>query len=768
MSQWLLMGGRGQLAFAVIAMAAGVCLDAAPESSPTWRSRIGSRLLAVYDGRAGTQSVLSAASGASGPGSSIAVRVDPQGRVQLDVHYDCSRTPPAQELQAAGFSSSTSVRLATFCVLEGWAAPSALPAIAIVAGVTRVDAPAYALRRRPPAPVTGNSGEGKNKQSAHSHAAPQSAIDANAVTIMRADQFVAQTKVGGLGVTVGVQSTGVASLSVIQQRNELPAVRVVGTDSAALAGDEGTVLLEEVHAVAPSAGLAFCGPNTFVEYVACLGQLIGVGASILVDDIEFPPADLMSTDSANAQAVEQVLAQNPSVLMFTAAGNANGSYWEGTYAPITVSSVGIAALSCAANGSTRTDSYVESFDGTGSQQLTVTSSSTFPIVLTWSDPSGKNTSNFDLYWHSNSDSKQTGCLSAAGSASTLLQESLSLPGGSYTLRIGTPDASLTGKFLKLWIGGDGLTSISAPTAGSIVAPQAFAAGVLMVGAVNGSDGMGKNIETFSAVGPLSVLFPTPQQLQAPTFVAPDGIRVDAAGTYFEPYLFPDGNFYGTSASVPNAGAVAALLRSAFPQLSTSQVVSALQAGATVLGAGVPNMTFGYGRSDALGALGALPAPTLTPLPDATLNAGASSTPMSFSVTGTGTIHFTVTSSDASVVPASLVASGQSGVSISPANCGTVAMTCTLIITPAAGGASLLTLAAVDGANRAASATMHITVNGASAPPPAPTTSTAVPSHGGGGALQWWSLAILAAVGAQRRRQAQLTADAQRRAPLPVD
>lgn len=752
------MGGRRQLTFAVIAIAvASTCLGAAPESSSAWRARVGIRLLAVYDRRAATTpSTSPPSSPTSDHGSSSLVRVNREGRIQLDVYYDCSSTSPAEELNAAGFSASTSVKLETFCVIEGWAAPSALPRIALIPGVTRVEAPNYALPRPPPAPVNGAVGAGRNKQNARSHAAPQSAIDGNAVTIMRADQFVAQTNVRGLGVTVGVQSTGVASIAVIQQRNELPAVRVVGAGSASLGGDEGTVLLEEVHAVAPGAGLAFCGPSTFVEYVSCLGELIGAGASILVDDIEFPPADLMSTDSSNAQAVEQVLNQNPNVVLFTAGGNANGSYWEGAYTPITVAAAGIAPLTCSANGSTHTDSYVESFDGTGSQQLTVSSSSSFPMVLAWADPSGKNTSNFDLYWRSNSNSTQGGCFSAAASSSSLLSESLSLPSGSYTLRIGTPDASLTGKFLKLWIGGDGLTSISAPTAGSIIAPQSFAAGVLMVGAVNGSDGIGNGIETFSSLGPLTVVFPTQQQLQAPTLVAPDGIRVDAVGTYFQPYLFPDGNFYGTSASVPNAGAIAALLRSAFPQLSKLQLVSALQAGATALGSSVPDMTFGYGRSDALGALATLPGPTLTPLQDATLSAGSSSVPISFTITGTGSIHFSVTSSDASVVPASIVASGQSGLTISPANCGTGTMTCSLVVTPANGGTAVVTLAALDGANRSASSMMHITVSGGSAPAPPPPTSTAVPSHGGGGAWQWWELGILAALGLRRRRQ-ELTA-----------
>jgi hypothetical protein len=85
-------------------------------------------------------------------------------------------------------------------------------------------------------------------------------------------------------------------------------------------------------------------------------------------------------------------------------------------------------------------------------------------------------------------------------------------------------------------------------------------------------------------------------------VAPDGVGIDAVGTYFAGSLFPDGNFYGTSAAVPNAGAVAALIRAAYPAFNGPQLVDVLTKGATQLGSGAPNGTFGFGRVDAMGAL----------------------------------------------------------------------------------------------------------------------------------------------------------------------
>ncbi len=547
-----------------------------------------------------------------------------------------------------------------------------------------------------------------------------------------------------------------ASLASIQQRGELPAVQVFtpSGQSNPPPADEGTALLEEVHAVAPAAGLAFCGPTTFVEYTSCLQRLIAAGATVLVDDLIFIGQDLMSADGADTQAVEAILAQNPSVALFTVVGNYNGSYWEGPYAPVSLASQGMPALTCPTSGGTQTDAYVAAFGNFPNQQLKVTGGGNFPLLLSWADPSNQNTSHFDLYWSSNSDPTQSGCFSAAGVDGNVITPNLNLAAGTYTLYVATPDASDSGKFLKLWVGGDGLTFLSVSTPGGIVSAQAFASGAITIGAVNGSDGIGNQIEPFSSLGPLSLVFPQPAQVQAPVLVAPDGINVDAQGTYFEGMLFPDGNFYGTSASVPNAGAVAALLRGAFPSLTVTQLVQALTTGAAQLGGSKPDDTFGHGRVDALGALATLPAPTITALPNGTIDAGASTPAYPFTVSGTGSLHFTVTSSNAALVPPAIVAAGAAGLTITPSTCGVAVMNCMVTVTAAAGagGTTDLTLDVVDGANRTASATMTITVNGpppsSTAPPPAAST-TASGAKGGGGAFGWAGLVVLALLAAAR-------------------
>ena len=194
----------------------------------------------------------------------------------------------------------------------------------------------------------------------------------------------------------------------------------------------------------------------------------------------------------------------------------------------------------------------------------------------------------------------------------------------------------------------------------------------------------------------------------------------------------------------NAGAVAALIRSAFPSLTVSQLVAALQGGATQLGSSPPDGTFGYGRIDALGALGTLPAPTITSLPNSTIAANSSSSNYPFTVSGTGNLHFSVTSSNAALIPPSIVAAGLAGVTIAPSSCGVTTVTCTVSVTAASGqGSSVnVTLSVLDGANRSAPASMTITVTGSQAPPP---SSTPGSSGGGGGAFELWEIEILAVI-----------------------
>jgi hypothetical protein len=100
----------------------------------------------------------------------------------------------------------------------------------------------------------------------------------------------------------------------------------------------------------------------------------------------------------------------------------------------------------------------------------------------------------------------------------------------------------------------------------------------------------------------------------------------------------------------------------------------------------------------------------------------------------------------------VVAAGSPGVIVSPADCGSTTLSCSLTVTaaPYQGGTATVTVSAVDGAGRAAPATIHVTVtNPQTAPPPPPPSATATDSggHGGGGSLSYWEIvAALLAIG----------------------
>ena len=154
------------------------------------------------------------------------------------------------------------------------------------------------------------------------------------------------------------------------------------------------------------------------------------------------------------------------------------------------------------------------------------------------------------------------------------------------------------------------------------------------------------------------------------------------------------------------------------------MTKALQTGATALGGTVPDGVFGYGRVDALGALATVPTPTISALVDQTSTGSNSTHPQAFTLTGTGALHFAVSSTNTALVPNAVVSAAAPGVTVS-AGCGTSTLSCTLSVTPVAGqaGTAVLTVSALDGANRAATAQMTLT-----ATDPGPPTST---SNGGG-------------------------------------
>jgi hypothetical protein len=681
----------------------------ADSASAEWQLHVSARVLDIWKSSQ-TQSSMNAApvngaaSGAMIPGSPGA-RFDANGRVQIDVAFDCSQSAPTQALVTAGLIVGTTVKVPPMCVVQGWAPPSVIPTLALVPGVQRIDLPRY-THHRPVQPPQSKSMSFSQQLLA---AGGTPAIDGNGIAIMETDKYVAQTGVNGTGVTMAIISDDVESLSVIQGRGELPAsVNVVQPSTNPTRHqtltDEGTMMLEEAYAVAPGASLAFCGPESSTEYVACVQNLIAAGATVISDDIGYPFEDVMSLEGVTTQAIANLLKTNSDVMLFTAAGNNAPGFWQGTYAPVRFNGT----LSC--NG--QTDNYLQSW-GTNliSNQWTVGSSNSPLVALTWPNPTGKNTSNYDLYAF-DANGKFVGCsnvnqsnyFGTSGTTSYLIIPEGAVAPGTYQLAIGTPDASLSGGFLKLIYytdsNGDKLSVI---TPGGTYTPQALAAGDFTVGAVDGGDRIGRNIEPFSNRGPIQVELPTPSMLQSPVAVAPDDVYVDAVGTDFPA---ANGAFFGTSAASPNMAAVAVLLRSAFSSLTPTQTINAMKSGAAPLASPIPNGSSGYGRVDALGALAALPVPAIGVIGNQTITGGTAAQ-IALTLNGTGALSLTGSSDNAS-----LISVGSGGdISVSPSTCGTSTDSCSLVIQPTLGqlGTAHITIGAADGAMRTAKMQFAVTV-----------------------------------------------------------
>jgi hypothetical protein len=601
---------------------------------------------------------------------------------------------------AAGMVLGTIVKLPPMCVVEGWVTVASIPALASLASVKKIDLPHYRTPRHRIPLHTPNPGAVTSATSAIG----STTIDGNGITIMAADQFMTNTGVSGAGSTVGIISGDVQSIAVIQGRGELPAVNIVMPSANPTPHptftDEGTMMLEEVHAVAPTASLAFCGPETYPEYVGCVTNLIAAGTAIVSDDISFSGLDTMSAQSVETQAVQALLMSNPNVMLFTASGNQQLNYWQDPYTPDNSSG---ASFTCT-NG--QTDTYFESFGGPDINGWTVNGAMWSELILAWADPFGANVSNFDLYVFDSTTGAEVSCAPGAGSTDSLIGFPAGvIPSpGTYALVIGTPDASLQGKFLKLMGNGDGGgASFSLNTPGAPSSPQDFATGVFTIGAVDGSDSVGNTIEPYSNTGPIQLPLSTPSTLQAPIVVGPDAIFVDNVGTTF---AATNGIFSGTSAASPNAASVAALLRSAFPTLTPTATIAALETGATAIAAygAVPNGTIGYGRVNAIGALAAVAAPTVSPLSAQTVVGGTSSSALPFTIGGTGALTVTANSSNTTVV-------ANSGVVIAPSTCPTSTTTCNVTITPVLGqvGTANISVTIADGAKRTASTRFAVTV-----------------------------------------------------------
>ncbi len=436
----------------------------------------------------------------------------------------------------------------------------------------------------------------------------------------RANQAVA-LGINGTGVKIGVlsDSASPARVAALIATGDLPADVTVLTGQAGTGADEGTAMMELIHDLAPGAKLFFA--SAFISGAQFAANIIALrntyGCDIIVDDVTYFSEGAFQ-DGPIAQAVNTVTASG--ALYFSSAANSGNltfgtsGTWEGDFVD------GGAVSGVIATGTGETGNF-HSFGGQNYDVLT--SGTSVPISLKWSDPLGASSNDYDLF-----------ALNAAGTIlkgfSAQSQSGASDPfeiiGGS---NCGTASASgycsvpgdrivvvlFSGSPRALRVDTNRGT-LSIATSGSTSGHNAglntvCTAATFWNSAHAGTKpftGAANPIEPFSSDGPRKIFYNpdgseiTPGNLlfatnggttlQKPDITAADGTFTKTPG--FLP-------FFGTSAAAPHAAAIAGLVKSANPALTNVQIKNIMTSTA------LDNMAPGTDRNSGFGIVMALPA-----------------------------------------------------------------------------------------------------------------------------------------------------------------
>src|ERR1700758_3513151 len=110
---------RSVLYGGIVTLLVSAMAAAAPTAA--WQSHVSVKLLDAYRSAVTDEGVAASTPGAAAAPHPLLLgpRFDSQGRVQVDVHLDCSADAPVAQLKAAGLLISASFRMSPLCVVEG-------------------------------------------------------------------------------------------------------------------------------------------------------------------------------------------------------------------------------------------------------------------------------------------------------------------------------------------------------------------------------------------------------------------------------------------------------------------------------------------------------------------------------------------------------------------------------------------------------------------------------------------------------------------------
>ncbi|HEY3381115.1 MAG TPA: choice-of-anchor D domain-containing protein [Vicinamibacterales bacterium] len=407
------------------------------------------------------------------------------------------------------------------------------------------------------------------------------------------------------------------------------------------AGAEGTALLEIVHDVAPGAQLAFANADTDLAFNQAV-NFLAASNDVVVDDLGFFGEAYDGTSSVSSNTAAALNEPSNRIRTYvTALGNDADEHYLGTFADSGVDGTTVSGITTTG----RLHLFQQTADttdvlGLGPRPYNLISlarNAEAVIFLTWNDPFGGSSNDYDLYLVQQS----TGLVVAS---STTRQNGRRDPlevidytntgaADSFRILVQNVGDQAAPRQLNLYSFGPECAQagpgLLAPgrherhnynTASRSIAAQGDAGGspasVISVGAIcsaspaavravptdeSCNDRNTRTIEFFSSVGP------TLDGRIKPDVTAIDGVTITAAGSFNSP-------FFGTSAAAPHVAGIAALLLQAAPCLVSGStgardVVAArttlhdlIVLPSTPMGTTVPDNVFGYGRADALASV----------------------------------------------------------------------------------------------------------------------------------------------------------------------
>ncbi len=450
-------------------------------------------------------------------------------------------------------------------------------------------------------------------------------VNSEGDTTHRANSARAGYNVNGTGVRIGVLSDGVNTLAARQGTGDLPAVVTVLPGQAG-SGDEGTAMLELVHDVAPGAQLYFATAfNGITSFAQNIRDLRTAGCDIIIDDVSY----FVETPFQDGQAPSVISPGNPGVvveavndvtigsqagaLYFSSAANSGNKndntsgVWEGdfvdggaTAAPITLGN------------------RLHDFGG-GATFNTLTVAGR--VLLKWSDPIGGSANDYDLYalnstgttvvtsatniQDGNDDPVEDVGNRAVNQRMVIVKKTAA---AARFLHLNTNRGRLANNTAGVVYGHNaGRNTIScAATPASVP----FGAPPNPTGPFPNAHSASNTVELFSSDGPRRIFYQangtsiTPgnvsssggEVLAKPDITAADGTNTTTPG--FIP-------FFGTSAAAPHAGALMALLKSASPGSTRTQLYNAMTSTAIDIEAAGYDRDSGYGIFMPIPAINAL-------------------------------------------------------------------------------------------------------------------------------------------------------------------